>query len=180
MPRPSRPAPAGISASLAVKRSWGKPAVASGGGSALRVCPVLHPFAWGAPGDLRAVEVSPTFCCDFSIHSSWEIVARAVVPTLLHASWMVPLTTRESRWRGQLLLLVVIIGTRYSASSPECLRWGAAGAVPMLPRQWPVGEGRSDQGLELWRAPTFPGVPLMFKLRCLYRAELSIHGVVAR
>lgn len=46
MPRPSRPAPAGISASLAVKRSWGKPAVASGGGSLLRVCPALHPCGW--------------------------------------------------------------------------------------------------------------------------------------
>lgn len=42
------------------------------------------------------------------------------------------------------------------------MRWGAAGAVPVLPRQWPVGEGQSAQGLELWRAPTFPGVPLVF------------------
>lgn len=72
------------------------------------------------------------------------------------------LNSQGEQTRGQLLLLVVIIGTRYSASSPECLRWGAAGSVPMLPRLWPVGEGQSDHGLELWRAPTFPGVLLIF------------------
>lgn len=61
-----------------------------------------------------------------------------------------------------------------------CLRRGAAGVVPMLPRQWPVGEGQSDQGLGTLEGADLPGSSLDVQLLSLYRAQLRTHGVVGR
>lgn len=66
----SRPAPAGVSASLAVKRRRGKPAVASGRDLGLRVCPALRPCGWeglsptGSGGGVR------TSCCGSLVYAA--------------------------------------------------------------------------------------------------------------
>lgn len=68
-PRPP-PRPAGVSASLAVKRRRGKPAVASGRDLGLRVCPALRPCGWeglsptGSSGGFR------TLCCGSLVYSA--------------------------------------------------------------------------------------------------------------
>lgn len=64
-PRPRR-----VSASLAVKRRRGKPAVASGQDLGLRVCPALRPCGWEGLSPTGSGEGVRTLCCGSLVYSA--------------------------------------------------------------------------------------------------------------
>lgn len=178
MPRPSRPAPAGVSASLAVKRRWGKPAVASGRELGLCVCPSLRPCGWEGPspkgsGGGVLYAVAPP-----SILPRTPGLGAVVFPPLLLASWMVPSQLRVEAWSAATLssnyweeMLGVLSGVPAVGCGWCCARASAAVAG---------GGGAESSGAGNVEGANLPWSSLDVQLLWLHKAQLRIRRVVGK